>query len=276
MGYKTKTIIANKVNYSSTKRSKDSIDYLVIHYTANDCDNAINNARYFQNIHYYNNKVVKSSANFFVDDEYVVTSVDPLNIAYAVGGGLKDQGSKYKSKGAKYYGKCTNSNSISIELCDTTKDGKHTVSKKTRDNATTLAAKLLKKYNIPIDRMIRHFDVNGKLCPIYFVTNEDDWNKFKKEVKTKMGKTTSSNASSTNKKYPAIAKPTLRKGDRGNEVKNLQSDLNYIMGIKLATDGIFGVGTENALKNFQKKYKLTIDGIYGKASATKMQSLIKK
>ena len=98
----------------------------------------------------------------------------------------------------------------------------------------------------------------------------------KKEVKTKMGKTTSSNASSTNKKYPAIAKPTLRKGDRGNEVKNLQSDLNYVMGIKLATDGIFGVGTENALKNFQKKYKLTIDGIYGKASATKIQSLIKK
>ncbi len=57
---------------------------------------------------------------------------------------------------------------------------------------------------------------------------------------------------------------TMRLGCRGMDVIRLQSSLNFILGIALKTDGIFGKGTEDAVKTYQKKYKLVVDGIVGK------------
>lgn len=73
-----------------------------------------------------------------------------------------------------------------------------------------------------------------------------------------------------------IAKPTLRIGDKNEEVKVLQSNLNRF-GYGLYVDGDFGKKTEEALIDFQKKYKVgTIyDGIYGKKSYAKMEELLK-
>lgn len=53
----------------------------------------------------------------------------------------------------------------------------------------------------------------------------------------------------------------LKKGCRGNDVKELQKKL------KLTADGIFGVNTLNAVKKFQKSKKLTADGLVGKRTA---------
>ncbi|MFR7442983.1 MAG: hypothetical protein ACLUUO_05300 [Sellimonas intestinalis] len=39
----------------------------------------------------------------------------------------------------------------------------------------------MKQYNIPIDRVIRHYDVTGKLCPAYFV-DETAWAAFKAKI----------------------------------------------------------------------------------------------
>lgn len=50
---------------------------------------------------------------------------------------------------------------------------------------------------------------------------------------------------------------TVKLGSRGNDVKTLQS----ILGI--TADGIFGSTTERAVKGFQKKNSLTVDGIVG-------------
>lgn len=50
---------------------------------------------------------------------------------------------------------------------------------------------------------------------------------------------------------------TLKKGSRGQEVKTLQQKLHLI------DDGIFGVLTEEAVKEFQKANGLTADGIVG-------------
>lgn len=77
------------------------------------------------------------------------------------------------------------------------------------------------------------------------------------------------------KKSPTIALPTLRKGSKGTQVKYLQQDLNYIMKSNLEVDGDFGKLTDAALRSFQKKYGLYIDGIYGIKSHSKMSSLIK-
>jgi putative chitinase len=55
----------------------------------------------------------------------------------------------------------------------------------------------------------------------------------------------------------AITK-SLRRGDRGEEVKILQRFLG------LKDDGIFGIATELAVKDFQRRNNLTVDGIVGK------------
>lgn len=77
------------------------------------------------------------------------------------------------------------------------------------------------------------------------------------------------------KKIPALATPTLKNGSKGTEVKNLQSDLNYVMKSGLDVDGSFGPKTTIALKAFQKNYGLTVDGIYGSKSQAKMKTLLK-
>lgn len=68
------------------------------------------------------------------------------------------------------------------------------------------------------------------------------------------------------------AVPPLRRGHVGPRVKQLQDALNYSTGSRLSGDGLFGAGTEQALKNFQLWYRvlkdrgLVVDGMYGKRS----------
>ena len=52
----------------------------------------------------------------------------------------------------------------------------------------------------------------------------------------------------------------LKIGTKGNEVKELQEFLN------IGADGIFGKGTESAVKKWQSANKLTADGIVGNAT----------
>ncbi|MEV6593626.1 peptidoglycan-binding protein [Streptomyces acidicola] len=67
----------------------------------------------------------------------------------------------------------------------------------------------------------------------------------------------------------------LRKGSKGPAVKTLQQNLNKVMGTKLAADGDFGTATDKAVRDFQKKYGLTVDGQYGPASAVVMKAALK-
>lgn len=70
----------------------------------------------------------------------------------------------------------------------------------------------------------------------------------------------------------AIATPTLKKGSKGNNVKNLQKFLNWYGNYKLVVDGEFGSKTESAVKKFQKSEGIVVDGIYGKNSKAKAKS----
>ena len=76
-------------------------------------------------------------------------------------------------------------------------------------------------------------------------------------------------------KKPKIAKPLLKIGSKGAEVKKLQKDLNFVLNSKLTVDGIFGTKTKETLKKFQKSQKIEIDGIYGNNSYKKMKNKIK-
>ena len=54
----------------------------------------------------------------------------------------------------------------------------------------------------------------------------------------------------------------LRKGDQGSAVKLLQHRLN-ILGNQLTEDGIWGIQTDQAVRNYQYKAGLTVDGVVG-------------
>ena len=172
MSYTLIEQLAAPGNYGGS-RGAGQIKYLVFHYTGNDGDKAANNAAYFQS------HVVEASAHYFVDDTCVYRSVPDLRVAWAVGG------SKYPNAaatgGGTMYGKITNTNSISVEMCDTIRNGVYQASEATMENAAALGRDLMKKYGIPLSNVYRHFDVTGKHCPSYLV-NAQKWEDFKKRL----------------------------------------------------------------------------------------------
>lgn len=280
MSYIFKVNIANKQNYGGV-RSLNAIKYLVYHYTGNDGDSDESNGRHFHD------HIVKASAHYFTDDESVTQSVPDNYVAYSVGG-------KCQSRHHPLYKICTNSNSISIEMCDCYKNGKVEITEKTLENAIELGKMLMKKYNIPIERVIRHYDVNGKACPnCNNLLSDKAWNAFKSRLTGAPVTNTEPTPTPTSKpsgyddwvarlqaelnnqlkrglkvdglRGPKTLKacPTVKKRAKGNITKLIQERLNSV-GFNLSTDGIFGKGTEKAIKVFQKNRGLSQDGIVGK------------
>ena len=56
---------------------------------------------------------------------------------------------------------------------------------------------------------------------------------------------------------------TLRRGDSGEDVRDVQRILNALQFGSLALDGIFGSATEAAVKSYQTSRGLSADGIVG-------------
>ena len=70
-------------------------------------------------------------------------------------------------------------------------------------------------------------------------------------------------------------KSYLSKGDKGSDVKELQTNLNKL-GYNCGTvDGNFGAKTDSAVKAFQKDKKLTVDGKVGSATKAKIEECLK-
>lgn len=185
MGLTIKTRLANKNNYGN-KRTLSDIKYIVIHYTANDGDSDEGNANYFAN------NVLKTSAHYFVDDDSATQSVPDDYIAWHCGA------NKY------YHSACRNNNSIGVEMCDTRKNGIHDVTEQTLSNTIELVKTLMNKYNIPINNIVRHYDVTHKNCPAYFVSNPTAWQSFKNRLtsnSTNDSESKSPSVSSTNSPY---------------------------------------------------------------------------
>ena len=59
-----------------------------------------------------------------------------------------------------------------------------------------------------------------------------------------------------------MAYKTIQYGSSGEEVKKLQTELNKY-GYKLDVDGQFGSKTQSAVKDYQKKNNLSVDGVVG-------------
>lgn len=208
---------ADRANYGSM-RALFKIEWIAVHYTANDGDSDEGNANYFAN------NIVKASAHYFVDDDSITQSVPDDYVAYAVGG------KKYMTGGGRLYGTVTNTNSISVELCDSFKDGIVYPTEKTIQNAVDLVRALMKKYNIPHDHVIRHYDVNGKPCPAYW-TDDAKWKTGFWDRIPEYGEALAE------KKFTNLKTTFLRTEPKTGDTKVRYSDLSATLKKKCQKDG---------------------------------------
>jgi len=186
------TIYANESNY--TKGRKQRIQYIVVHYTANDGDTANNNGNYFAQPNR------NASAHYFVDESNIVQSVKDTDTAWHCGA------KSYKHE------LCRNDNSIGIEMCSKKdKQGKYYINENTQSNTINLIKQLMQEYDIPIENVIRHYDVTGKLCPMPFVENQIQWLNFKQKLIEKEGVQTIMIYNYVDDNMPDWAKPTIIK-----------------------------------------------------------------
>ena len=52
----------------------------------------------------------------------------------------------------------------------------------TYDSLVELTAYLMGRFQLTTDDVIRHYDVTGKKCPLYYVEHEDAWQQFLTDV----------------------------------------------------------------------------------------------
>lgn len=147
--------------YSRPGTALTQVNGIVIHYTANPGATAIANRNYFENLK--DTHTTKASSHFVVGLEgEIVQCIPTAEIAYA----SNDR----------------NSDTISIECCYKNEDG--SFEQATYDSVIKLTAWLCAKFGLTSEDVIRHYDVTGKLCPLYYVEHEDAWAQFKKDVDT--------------------------------------------------------------------------------------------
>lgn len=150
-----------------TRVPNRTIKYLAIHYTAGG-SSAPGRAKSMKNSW---EKAKRASADFGCDDRDMVQfNPDPRNYrCWSVG----DKKNPY-SGGGQLYKIATNTNTISIEICSSLKPGASAsrtnhegwyFTEAVLNNAVKLAKILMKKYNIPLERVVRHYDISGKVCP---------------------------------------------------------------------------------------------------------------
>ena len=145
--------------YSRPGTALEQVNAIVIHYTANPGSTAIQNRNYFEGLK--DSHETMASSHFVVGLEgEIVQCIPTSEMSYA----SNDR----------------NDDTIAIECCHMGEDGKFEPA--TYDSLVELTAFLLGKFNLTTDNVIRHYDVTGKKCPLYYVENPDAWEQFKKDV----------------------------------------------------------------------------------------------
>ncbi len=154
----------HQIKYNRSNRGGTPIKYIVVHDTGNPSRGANATAHY----NYFNGGDRSSSADFFVDDTQVLC----VNDYY-----------KYYTwhcgDGHGKYG-ITNRNSVGIEFCINVDSDRN----KTLERTAQLVRELMQELNIPIERVVRHYDASRKNCPQSMSGNGwAQWYKFKEKLK---------------------------------------------------------------------------------------------
>lgn len=149
--------------YSRPQTTLDTVNGVVIHYVGNTGSTAKQNRDYFEDL--ATTHTTSASSHFVVGLRGEIIQCIPLNeIAYA---------SRHR-----------NADTISIEVCHPTDEGWFNAD--TYQAVIELTAWLMVEYDLEIDDVIRHYDVTGKICPKYYVENEDAWVRFKADIQKYM------------------------------------------------------------------------------------------
>ena len=156
-----KFIACNTDNYRVGRTQP--VQYIVMHYTANNGDTAQNNCDYYHRV-----GGLQASAHYFVDEYGVMQSVRECDTAWHCGAR------------AYWHPECRNANSIGIEMCSRKRaDGSYYIKPETVANAAALAKDIMQRYGIDTDHVLRHYDVTGKRCPMPWVDDPGQWTAFK-------------------------------------------------------------------------------------------------
>ena len=141
--------------YSRPQIPVTEVNAIVIHYVGNPGTSAQANRNYFAQ------PDAQVSAHFLVGLEGEVIQCIPLD----------EKSSATNDR---------NRDTISIEVCHPDATGKFTQA--SYDALVRLTAWLCDTAGIGRDHVIRHYDVTGKLCPLYFVEHEEAWTQFLADV----------------------------------------------------------------------------------------------
>ena len=133
----------------------EGVQNIVIHYVGNPGSTAQ------QNRDYYANSSSEVSSHFVIGLNGEIIQCIPLH--------EKSSASNHRNK-----------DTISIEVCHPDESGKFTDA--AYQSLVKLTAWLLDICDLDSDDVIRHYDITGKQCPLYFVTHEDIWETFKADV----------------------------------------------------------------------------------------------
>jgi N-acetyl-anhydromuramyl-L-alanine amidase AmpD len=140
---------------SRTGEKLRGIKDIVIHYVGNPGTTAQ------QNHDYYGNPDSEVSSHFIVGLDGEIIQCVPLN--------EKSAASNWR-----------NIDTVSIEVCHPDSTGEFT--EQTYASLVKLTAWLSELCNLDTNHIIRHYDITGKNCPLYFVEHQDKWEQFKEDV----------------------------------------------------------------------------------------------
>ena len=149
--------------YSRSQKVLKKVKGIVVHYVQNPGSTAKENRDYFNSLGKTHTR--KVSSHYIIGLEGEILQCIPLGeMAYA----SKDR----------------NVDTVSIECCHETSSGKF--NKKTRKSLVRLAEWLCRTYDLTEKQVIRHYDVTGKMCPLYYVEHPKAWKKLRKDIKKKI------------------------------------------------------------------------------------------
>ncbi len=149
--------------YSRCGETLDVVNAIVIHYTGNPGSSALANRNYFDSLADQTDEAtaIYASSNFIVGLEGEIIACVPIDeIAFA--------------------SNSRNTDSISIETCHPDETGEF--NEETYNSLVTLTAYLCHRFGLTSDDVIRHYDITGKLCPLYYVENDEAWETLKEVV----------------------------------------------------------------------------------------------
>ena len=142
----------------------EEIRGVVIHYVGNPDTSAAANRNYFESLK-DGAEDIYASAHFIVGLEGEVLQCIPLTEwAYA--------------------SNSRNGDTVSVEVCHPDETGEF--SPVTYDRTVELTAWLCSTFGLTADDVLRHYDVSGKICPKYYVENEDAWSGFLADVDARL------------------------------------------------------------------------------------------